>query len=699
MTFHIYINGRLGRLKKSFKKEKALILAFALTLVLFFVSLFFSQEIIHSFNPLIKTEISHIEKSLDQELEYVAEQTKQIAESDILNPYIEKRDTLNILSFLNNEKKNRDLGVMLVTDKEGVTLARTEVVTVQGDNIFQTTFWGWALSQGIEVATIEKGRPLPLVMVAGQLIKKEGETIGSLFSGYSFDDKYAAKFKERYLNEGTHLAFYTKEEGIVGSTFKNQETIQLLNAYFGIGSDLIIENLLELKKEIQIDGKYYFVKNVIFPGIEESPGGVLIFCQSSHIFQSLGFGTSVLLIFLCLEILIYIFFFKNFIIRREHSIILIISSLIIFLIATHVSFYKLDKDSIDLKKPAYIIYNSVIKFEPESDVLDRLFEKRIAIKILTGGEAINAVEVVANYDPKAVEVLDIITTNSFCRQDLFITKTIDNENGIVDIACGLPNPGFSKPNGIVAELLIQPLKSGQLSLRFGDETKVLANDGLGTNVLRLAIDGSYNIVSYDDQQNIGGPLTVYSYTHPNSERWYKRKNVQFSWSDIKGATYRYALNNIPDFIPGEENMTSENSLSFDVDKDGIFYFHLLPEKDGNTGTIMHYKIMIDSTPPLIPIIQTSHKNIEPGEMVRFDFSGEDELSGIQKGFYVKFDDGIFLPVAPPLYMPFLSAGRHFVTIRAFDKAGNFNDAMVEIKVEVKNMESLIFMLTTPLKRF
>lgn len=699
MTFRIYINKKLKRLKTLSQREKALIFVFVLSLVIFFVSLFFSQKIIYFFSPFIEDEILHTEKSLNQELEYVAEQTKQVAESGVLNSYIEKKDILNILSFLNDEKKDRDLEIILATDKEGAALTTTEAVAVQGNNIFQTTIWGRALSQGIKVASIEKGRLSPLIMIAGQLIKKDGETIGSLFSSYSFDDKYAVKFKGRYLNEGTHLAFYTREEGIVGSTFKNQETIQLLNAYFGIGSDLIIENLLELKKEVKIDGKYYSVKNIIFPGIEESPGGVLIFCQSSHIFQSLGFGISVLLIFLLLEILIYTIFFKNSIDRKKYNIILIISSLIIFLVTIFVSFYKLDKDSINLKKPAYIIYNSVIKFEPEFDVLNRLFEKRIAIKVLTGGEAINAIEVVANYDPKAVEILDIITTNSFCRQDFFITKTIDNENGIVDIACGLPNPGFSRPNGIVAELLIQPLKSGQLSLHFGDETKILANDGLGTNVLRLAIDGSYNIVSYDDQQNIEGPLTVFSYTHPNSERWYKRKNVQFSWSNIEGATYRYALNNIPDFIPGEENITFKNSLSFDIDKDGIYYFHLLPKKDGDVRTVIHYKIMIDSTPPLFPIIQASHKNIEPGEMVRFDFTGKDELSGIQKGFYVKFDEGVFLPVAPPLYMPFLSAGRYSVVIRAFDKAGNFSDAMVEIQVKVKNIESLIFMLTTPLKRF
>jgi len=699
MTFHIYINGRLGRLKASFKGKKFLFLSFFWVLVLFSVSLFFSQKIIHSFRPLVKNEISHTEKSLNQELKYVAEQTKQIAESGIINQYIEKRDTLNILSLLNDEKKNRDIGIILTTDKEGVVLARTEDVGVQGDNIFQTTFWGRALHKGIEVASIEKGRLLPLVMVTGQLIKKDKETIGSLFSGYSFNDEYAAKFKGRYLNEGTHLVFYTKEEGIVGSTFQNQKTIQLLNAYFGIGSDLIIENLFELTKEVKIDGKYYFVKNIIFNGIEESPGGVLIFCQSSHIFQSLSFGTIVLLIFLLLEILIYTFSPKDFITRKKHNTILMISSLIIFLIATSLSFYKLDRDTINLKKPPYIIYNSVIKFEPETDVSNRLFEKQIAIKVSTGGEAINAVEAVVNYDPEAAEVLDIITTNSFCRQDLFIKKTIDNENGVVNIACVLPNPGFLEPNGIVAELLIQPLKSGQLSLYFGDETKVLANDGLGTNVLRLAIDGSYNILSYDDQQNIEEPFTIFSYTHPNSARWYKRKNVHFSWSGIKGTIYRYALNNIPDFIPGEENITSENSLSFDVDKDGVYYFHLLPEKDSNTGAIVHYKIMIDSTPPLSPIIKASDKIIEPGGMIRFDFTAEDELSGTQKGFYVKFDEGIFLPVAPPLYMPFLNVGKYFVIIRVFDKAGNFNDAMVEINVQVENTASLIFTLATPLNRF
>jgi len=86
-------------------------------------------------------------------------------------------------------------------------------------------------------------------------------------------------------------------------------------------------------------------------------------------------------------------------------------------------------------------------------------------------------------------------------------------------------------------------------------------------------------------------------------------------------------------------------------------------------------------------------------MVRFDFTAEDELSGIQKGFYVKFDEGIFLPVAPPLYMPFLNLGKYFVVIRIFDKAGNFSDSMIEINVQMKNTASLIFRSIPLLNRF
>ncbi len=148
--------------------------------------------------------------------------------------------------------------------------------------------------------------------------------------------------------------------------------------------------------------------------------------------------------------------------------------------------------------------------------------------------------------------------------------------------------------------------------------------------------------------------------------------------------YRYAINQLPNFIPDQNsNFTTENSIQLKVDKDGVYYFHLLPSIPGKDSAVpSHFKIMIDSTAPKPAIIQASEYKVKRGELVRFDFRSSDELSGLQQGFYVKFKKHAqFLPVKPPLYVPFLDKGEYIITIRAFDKANNFSDSSIKIKVE------------------
>jgi len=672
------------RLKIFSQKQKILIAISILAIVLFSITFVFSEKIIHSVRPLIKSEISKTEKSLDQELSYVSKQTKEIVDSRIINESIKNRDILTLLSLLNDQIEKRNLDVMVVTDKNGIVLTRTQAIEQRGDNIFQTTAWGRILSKGEEVTFIEKGRPLPLVLVSCYPIKEDKELIGSLCSAYSMNNEYAIKFKKKYLAGWTELAFYSKEEGIIGTTFENPRTTDILNTYFGIGSDLIAKDLHELKKEVKIEGENYVIKNIIFPGIEESPGGVFILCQSPHSLQGLSFGIAIIILFLFLLKIIILFPSFNYSVNRNKYIpILIISSLFLFLTITFISIYKLDKDTIELKKPIYPIYNSVIKFEPEVDVIDKLFKKYIKLKLFSGGEAINVVGVEIDYDPQIAKVLEINTAESLCRQDLFIERNIDNENGKVEIACMLPSPGFIESSGVIAELILQPLKSGKFILHFEEETKVLANDGLGTNVLRLAVDGSYDIINYNEEEEFVAPR-VFSYTHPNSERWYQKRGIRFSWNWLEETSgYRYAFNEIPDYIPEKENFTQDNFLKINVNKDGIYYFHIMEEKENSINSVSHYKVMIDSAPPFLRTIKVSNTNINIGEIVRFAFSGKDELSGIQEVSYIKLNDGIFLPVKPLVYIPFLQRGEHMVTIRIFDKAGNFDDTQVRIKVGKK----------------
>ena len=125
------------------------------------------------------------------------------------------------------------------------------------------------------------------------------------------------------------------------------------------------------------------------------------------------------------------------------------------------------------------------------------FESRglkVALNAATAGVPINALEVVVTYDPSVVQAKEIIIEKSFCRKDMFATKEIDNRQGAVHIICGLPSPGFNG-KGTIAELVLSPISGQHFSLKFGNASKMLVNDGKGIEVLSLKIGGDFNFTS------------------------------------------------------------------------------------------------------------------------------------------------------------------------------------------------------------
>jgi hypothetical protein len=107
----------------------------------------------------------------------------------------------------------------------------------------------------------------------------------------------------------------------------------------------------------------------------------------------------------------------------------------------------------------------------------------------------------------------------------------------------------------------------------------------------------------------------------------------------------------------------------------------MPRYADGVGPVAHLKIMIDTTPPSPPVIKSSATGVKAGEIVRFELSDiGDNLSGLQKNFYVSFDNGIWLPSLPQLNIPFMDAGKHKIAVRIFDNAGNFSDSSTEITV-------------------
>lgn len=626
-----------------------------------------------------------IKNLLDKKLNYAIQQRDDIISSRVFDVFAEERNSFQVLVVAQNEAQKRNLDFIVVTDNSGFVLARSHMPSQRGDNVFVTVPAARKIAEGQKVAGIFRGGRSPLAIVAGSPIVKDNKIIGAVILGYVINDEYAGKLKKQLPFAQTELAFYSQENGIVGTTFMDNAIRQSLNAHLSPGSDFIL-NASEIKKNLKIGGEGYFVRNIALQDNGRSSAGLLVFYPLSHSFISGIFAAVMAVLFFL--ILFFGFISKEPVDRGELQIIFGILSVGLFLAAFGAGLYKLGQSVTGLKKSFYAIYNSTLKLEPESDVIQQFVEKTIAVKVLTGGETINAVKAVIGYDPSAVKVLDIVMADSLCNKDFLIEKSIDNKTGRAIVACGVPNPGFSKSSGTVAELIIRPIALGSFSLKFiDDDMQVLANDGLGTNVLRTATDAFLQVIKPEFAvKKITDPLPVFSPSHPNNNRWYGERDILLLWPSAgKNTNYYYALNKESSYKFGNNDKpVKELGTNFSVVEDGVYFFHIKAENEkGKSGPVSHFKLMIDSTPPEPPTILISEQSVKKGEIVIIDLASQDETSGLQPGFFVKINDGegLFLPVKPPFYLPLVESGDFTVTARVFDKADNFSESSIILRAD------------------
>lgn len=655
-------------------KEKKLIL---LTIVVAFASFLTSIFIANKISVLITERkvfntTQATQQALTNELAYALEQSRQMAESGVFNRLIEQNDVVGILALQSEEVERRQIDVIVAVNKEGIALSQVPLIYNRGDYAALTSPWGRSAAQGMPMATIGAGKNFPLIIVGAYPIVKDGKVVGAIHSGFYPNDKYSLRFQEKYLAAGTRIAFYAREEGIVGSSFQDESIKKLLLLYFNQGTQWIIGGYSN--ELININGNEYFIKNIVFPD-----GGALIFIPYSSSQQNIIISLITALVFVL---------FSIFLLRRppqetrsERRRILVLIGIIgvgIFIGSFVFNRARFERKIVPIQRPPYTIYNSTLRFKPEQNVIAAHTEQKIVIQINTGGEAINAAQVVVHYDPAVARVEQILTANSFCPQEFFLEKEIDNDKGEVRVVCMVPTPGLTTDQGIVAELLIQMLKAGELTLRFGEETEVLANDGLGTDVLRMVTNAAYQVTEFNSKE-----LIIFSPTHPNSERWYNKKEATFSWPVQEGGSFLYSLDKIPDTAVTSSNgkVTTANTVMLQVSEEGVYYFHVAVSKGASAGPTSHFKIKVDTTPPAPPAIRTSATKIKAGEVVRFEFGGKDTISGLQAGYYVKVDNGILLPSLPQLYMAFPESGTHTLTVRVFDNANNFNESTIQINAE------------------
>ncbi len=667
-------------LPRFFKKNLLIFLFFISTIVATVVLFpFFHMVNQYLAEQSVNNTIGIIERANKSEEAYLLQQAKDLSTAPSILEGVRNHDSLSLLDILSKEDRDRGLDANLIADQNGIVLTRSDS-NKRGDYIFNTTAWGAKLAEGKSVASIEQGATNPLIEIGAYPIQKDGKLLGAIIPANIITDDYATKFQQKYLDPGTKIAYYATGKGIIASSLNNSVAAAMLSAYIDSYPNIYNKYQPNYFQPIRLINDYFNLGRIVLYGSDgKIIGLILILTPSQPVTIAIVMATTITILFLFLAPL----WLPHKINKKDKKIHVYTTSLALVLFITILLLIqaKIKSWTFNLTPPQFTIYNSTMRFEPEYNITNKFVEQKTSIVVYPGGESINAVTADIEYDPQTIMIKEIITDNSWCNPDLFLEKNIDNINGKVTITCLLPNPGFSGSKGVVAALAIQPLREGQFFLRFGPDTKVLANDGLGTNVLRRADNGSYQVV--DEQPSTNKPLkqlTVFSSSHPNKERWYMDKKINLSWLNQRGSTFQHALNRLPNFVPDKEVTTTKKTALEMAIEDGIYYFHLLETRNGAPVGLTHYKIMIDSTPPPPPVIKTSSNEINEGEIVRFELQNLDQSSSTQPGFFIRINQGLFLPVRSPLSIPFISSGNYQVDVRVFDKAGNFSDAATTINV-------------------
>lgn len=333
----------------------------------------------------------------------------------------------------------------------------------------------------------------------------------------------------------------------------------------------------------------------------------------------------------------------------------------------------------------------------------------VDLKIDSEGTGINAAEAVLQFPKNILEAKSISKDNSVFNFWLE-EPAFSNEEGKINFIGGTTS-GVSGASLHVLRIVFVVKGGGSGDIAFLDGA-VTASDGSGTNVLN-AMRGAKINVSADAPVLPGtvvppppappapvepptqitrppvptGKLPVKPELqvplYPDPSGWYNLVS-KFSvlWllpDDVTNIAT--LLNNIPTSNPTRPEGLFENK-SFAPLQDGIWYLHVRFRNDIGWGPTAHYRIGIDTAPPVPFEIQIESGLDEASDNPSpvLSYKSGDDLSGLKhyairaKGGEVEYtteETYKFKPLAP---------GQYTIAVGAVDNAGNISEDAVEIEI-------------------
>lgn len=306
----------------------------------------------------------------------------------------------------------------------------------------------------------------------------------------------------------------------------------------------------------------------------------------------------------------------------------------------------------------------------------------VAFLLDTGGESVNAVQADIVFPADKLQVVNPVASTSFI--SIWVTApTYSNTDGTIHFQGGIPNPGIKTSAGVVSTVTFRIKAAGKAVIKYATSSKVLRNDGEGTNILTATGTAEFTLKLPPP----AGPV-VTSPTHPDANAWYGNRDIQFQWEATDGALgYSYSFDQNSKQDPDETVDTTGTVTSVKATGDGLWYFHIRAQATTWGGTTV-FPVQIDSTPPADFKPELDKKVLTTEEKGTLRWLTTDAASGIDH-YEVKqvslsaAESGIstlFVEAISPYIIAPLEAGQYEFIVRAIDRAGNTADGSAELRV-------------------
>lgn len=313
--------------------------------------------------------------------------------------------------------------------------------------------------------------------------------------------------------------------------------------------------------------------------------------------------------------------------------------------------------------------------------VDNTFQ--VSLLIDTQGQSVNTLDLYLRFPADKLQLVSPSTGKSIIGVWTAQPK-YDNQAGEIRLQGGMPG-GITTSNGLVTIFTFRSKGLGTAVVRISDESRVLANDGKGTDVLSDTQSGVYTLVLPPPL----GPI-VASETHEQQSKWYANSTAVLSWAgDEPVQGYSYSLNDQPVEISDDISEGTQMSVAYRNISSGSHYFHIKALRNGAWGGTTHFAVNVDIDPPAEFSIKTDPGPTTTSKRPVISWSTTDKNAGISHYEYAVIaltpqgaqaaEQTMFIEAASPQVVD-LQYGTYDVIVRAYDNAGNVREAVRRLRI-------------------